>query len=49
VIADVFAGGDRNSAHMKNCFSFRRTFSTNPYIQASYQATTKKEVWKQIN
>jgi len=26
-----------------------RTFSTNPYIQAGYQATTKKEIWKQVN
>ena len=45
----MFIDGNKNSPYLKNCFSYMRTFSTNPYIQAGYQATTKKEIWKQVN
>lgn len=48
VLADIFLEGDKESPHLKKCFSYRRTFSENPFIRAGYQATTGKQIWKQV-
>jgi hypothetical protein len=44
----IFLKGDIIPPIFRNCFTYTRSFSINPYIKAGYQATTKREIWKRI-
>jgi hypothetical protein len=44
----MFLRGDTSSPYLQSCFSYTRSYSEHPYIQAGYQATTKASIWKKV-
>ena len=48
ILADIFLKGNSESPHLKNSFTYVRSFKDHEYIRAAYQATTKPFIWKQI-